>query len=326
MDFHPALLGTFIVVIILMLLLDLGIFNKKEHVVSTKEASIWTVVWIALSMLFSIFVYYDMGSESFYQYQSAYWIEKSLSIDNLFVFVLIFAQFKIPKIAQHKVLFYGILGALFFRAFFIFAGVELIAHTYLSPMNVFGFENVKFNVVLTIFGFFLLYAGVNSAIKKDDDNENFKDSIGARVVKRFFKVSNEFDGTKFFTVKNGIKYATPLFMALVIIEFSDLIFAVDSIPAIFSVSKDPIILYTSNIFAILGLRSLYFILASVIDKFRHLKYALAGILVFIGIKMIIEPFFEVHSVHSLIIIGTFLVVSILTSIIIPSKVDESIEK
>ena len=319
MDFHPALLGTFTVVILIMLLLDLGVFNKKEHVVTTKEASIWTVVWIALSMAFSAFIWFDMGPESFYQYQSAYWIEKSLSIDNLFVFVLIFAQFKIPKIAQHKVLFYGILGAVIFRAIFIFAGVELIAHTYLDPMSIFGLENVRFNVVLTIFGVFLLYAGINSAIKKEDDSENFKDSIGARLVKRFFKVSNEFDGTNFFTVKNGIKYATPLFMALVIIEFSDLLFAVDSIPAIFSVSKDPIILYTSNIFAILGLRSLYFILASVIDKFRHLKYALAGILVFIGVKMIIEPFYEVHSVHSLIIIGAFLFVSILTSIIIPSS-------
>lgn len=320
MDFHPLLLAVFAIVIVIMMLLDLGIFHKKDHVVSTKEASIWTIIWVSLSMGFSVVVWFNMGPEYFYQYQSAYWIEESLSIDNLFVFVLIFRQFKIPKALQHKVLFYGIVGAIIFRAIFIFAGVELVQATYLEPMRIFGQEQVKLNIVLTIFGIFLLIAGIRSLKgHQEEENENFKDSFGAKLVKRFFKVTNSFDGNKFFTVHNGIKYATPLFTALVIIEISDLVFAVDSVPAIFSVSKDPIILYTSNIFAIMGLRSLYFVLASFIDKFRHLHYGLAGILIFIGIKMIIEPFYEIHSVQSLIIIGSFLVLSILSSILIRDK-------
>lgn len=322
MDLHPALLVIFGVVIIVMMLLDLGVFHKKDHVVSTREALIWTIVWISLSMGFSAVVWHQMGVESFYEYQSAYWIEESLSVDNLFVFVLIFRQFKIPPEYQHRVLFFGIVGAIVFRAIFIFAGVELVQMTYLAPMTILGFENIKLNVVLLIFGIFLVFAGFKSLRSHDNKNEkeeNFKDSFGVRLVKRFVKLTNEFDGHKFFIVRNGVKYATPLFTALIIIEISDLIFAVDSVPAIFSVSKDPIILYTSNIFAILGLRSLYFVLASFIHKFRYLHYGLAGILIFIGLKMVLEPIFEVHSLHSLIVIATFLVVSILTSIFVPVR-------
>lgn len=320
MDFHPLLLAVFGIVIVVMMLLDLGVFHKKDHIVTTKEASIWTIIWISLSMGFSVVVWFNMGPEYFYQYQSAYWIEESLSIDNLFVFILIFRQFKIPKAYQHKVLFYGILGAIIFRAIFIFAGVELVEATYLKPRRIFGMDNVQLNVVLTIFGVFLLIAGFKSLKgHKEEDDENYKDSFGARLVKRFFKVTNTFDGSKFFTIQNGVKFATPLFTALVIIEISDLVFAVDSVPAIFSVSKDPIILYTSNIFAIMGLRSLYFVLASFIDKFRFLHYGLAGILMFIGTKMIIEPFYEIHSVQSLIVIGSFLLLSILASVFIKEK-------
>lgn len=323
MDIHPVLLGVFGVVIIFMLLLDLGVFNKKDHVISTKEATIWTIVWILLSMAFSVVVYYDMGQESFIQYQSAYWIEKSLSIDNLFVFLLVFTQFNIPKEYQHRVLFFGIIGAVLFRAIFIFLGIELINHTYMDPITLWGIEDVRFNFVLFIFGLFLLVSGIKTVLKKEEEEtENLKESWSVRLVNKFFKVTNEFDGHNFFTIKNGVRMATPLFLALVVIEFSDLIFAVDSIPAIFSISKDPIILYTSNIFAILGLRSMYFILSSVMDTFRHLKIALAFILMFIGFKMLVEPFHSVINITStlsLIIIGSLIALSIITSIIFKEK-------
>lgn len=322
MDLHPALLITFTIIIVVMMLLDLGVFNKKDHVISTKEAGIWTIVWIALSMLFSVFVYYDMGMEAFVQYQSAYWIEKSLSIDNLFVFLLVFNQFSIPKHLQHRVLFFGIIGAVIFRAIFILVGIELIHLTYLSPITIFGIENVRLNLVLMIFGLFLLISGVKALVKKQENSEqeNLKEGWSAKLVGRFFKITNEFDGHKFFTIKNGIKMATPLFVALIVIEFSDLIFAVDSIPAIFSISQDPIILYTSNIFAILGLRSMYFILSSIMDTFRHLKIALSFILMFIGTKMIIEPFhIEIDSLTSLLIICSILIFSVFTSIIFKEK-------
>lgn len=321
MDLHPALLVTFGVVIIVMMLLDLGVFHKEDHVVSTREALIWSVVWILLSMGFSAVVWQQMGVEYFYQYQSAYWIEKSLSVDNLFVFVLIFRQFKIPPEYQHRVLFYGIVGAIVFRAIFIFAGVELVEATYLAPRTILGFEDVRLNVVLLIFGVFLVFAGLKSlrSNEKKEQEENFKDSLGVRLVKRFVKITNEFDGHNFFTVRNGVKFATPLFTALIIIEISDLIFAVDSVPAIFSVSDNLTILFTSNIFAILGLRSLYFALASFIHKFRYLHFGLAGILIFIGLKMVMMPIFKVHSLHSLIVIGTFLILSVLSSIFIPVR-------
>jgi len=323
MDLHPALLTLFGIVVIIMLLLDLGVFNKKDHVISTKEATIWTVVWIALSMAFSAVVYFNMGKEEFLQYQSAYWIEKSLSIDNLFVFVLVFTQFGIPKEFQHRVLFFGIIGAVLFRAIFIFLGIELINMTYLAPRTIFGIEDVQFNFVLFIFGVFLLVSGIRSFFHKEDaEKEDLKESWSVRLVNKIFKISKDFDGHNFFTVKDGVKMATPLFLALVVIEFSDLIFAVDSIPAIFSISKDPIILYTSNIFAILGLRSMYFILSSVMDTFKHIKVALSFILVFIGFKMLVEPFHSVINITSslsLIVIGSLITISIITSLLIKDK-------
>src|SRR5688572_29954201 len=194
-----------------MLLLDLRVFNKKSHAVSNKEAITWSLVWISLSMAFSGIIYYYMGVEKFSQFQSAYWIEKALSVDNLFVFILVFGFFNVPKELHHKVLFWGIIGALLFRAIFIFAGVGLINLTYLPEMTVFG-HLVKINIVLLIFGLFLIYAGIKSGLARDDDDEekDFSKSPGARVIYRFFKVSKEFDGAKFFTVENGVKLATPL--------------------------------------------------------------------------------------------------------------------
>ena len=326
---HPLLIAGFAVIIVIMLLLDLGVFNKKGHVVTNKEAIIWSVVWISLSMIFSGVIYFsfgyengvNVGLEKFSQFQSAYWIEKALSVDNLFVFILVFSFFKVPKENQHKVLFWGILGALILRAFFIFAGVELIKLTYLPEMSIFG-RLVQINVVLTIFGIFLIYAGIKSwfAEEDEDDDKDFNKSAGAKFVHKLFKVSKSYDKDKFFTIENGIKVATPMLVVIGVIEFTDLLFAVDSIPAIFAIApNDPFILYTSNIFAILGLRSLYFILANFIHMFRLLKYGLAVILSFIGLKMVISPFYHIESSHSLIVVGGVLLLSVLASLAFPGK-------
>ena len=346
---HSGLITIFAISILIMLLLDLGILNKKSHAISNKEAAIWSVAWISLAMIFSGVIYFvfkeadgaKFALEKFSQFQSAYWIEKALSVDNLFVFILVFSFFKIPKEYQHKILFWGILGALLFRAIFIFLGVEMINRTYLPPFSIgdvhfvldqrtedfADFENLQFfrpNVILTLFGIFLIYAGIHSWNSKDDDEnaekKDLNESFGARFVRRFFKVSQEMDGGKFFTVKNGVKMATPLFTALVIIEFTDLIFAVDSIPAIFAIApNDPFILYTSNIFAILGLRSLYFLLANFMYMFSKLKYGLAIILSFIGVKMLIAPIVHISSIVSLSIVVGVLLLSVAVSLAFPEK-------
>jgi tellurite resistance protein TerC len=326
---HPWIIVAFSVIVIFMLLLDLGIFNKKSHAVSNKEAAIWSLVWIGISMLFSVFIYImtseTAGLEKFAQFQSAYWIEKALSVDNLFVFILVFGFFNVPKEYHHKVLFWGIIGALVMRAIFIFTGVGLINLTYLNSML--GWFNVKplaynINIVLTLFGLFLIYAGIKSwfADEDDDDEKDFSKSAGAKFIYRFFKVSKEFDKDKFFTIENGIKLATPLLVVVGVIEFTDLLFAVDSIPAIFAIApNDPFILYTSNIFAILGLRSLYFLLANFIHMFSRLKYGLAIILAFIGIKMVISPFYHISSPLSLAVVGGVLILSVVASVVFPVK-------
>lgn len=325
---HPVIIAAFSVVVIFMLLLDLGIFNKKSHVVSNKEAAIWSLIWISISMLFSVLIYAitneTAGIEKFAQFQSAYWIEKALSVDNLFVFILVFGFFNVPREYHHKVLFWGILGALVMRAIFIFSGVGLINLTYLPVISVFG-KMVSINAVLTLFGAFLVYAGIKSWFTDDDDDDekDFSRSPGAKFIYKLFKVSKEFDKDKFFTIENGIKLATPLLVVLGVIEFTDLLFAVDSIPAIFAIAPDdPFILYTSNIFAILGLRSLYFLLANFIHMFSRLKYGLAIILSFIGLKMIIAPFFHISSPLSLMVVGGVLILSILASVFFPIKQDK----
>ena len=329
---HPWLIGGFAIAVVIMLLLDLGVFNKKSHTISNKEALTWSIVWITLSMVFSGIVYFVLDkphgiTDNFSKYQAAYWIEKALSVDNLFVFILVFKFFKIPKEYQHKVLFWGILGALFFRAIFIFAGVQLIKVTYITlpflGINPETGDTRQLNVVLFIFGIFLIIAGIKSALpEKEGDEENMSKNIGVRLVHKFFKVSTDFDGDKFFTVQNGIKMVTPLFVALAVIEITDLVFAVDSIPAIFAIAPDdPFILYTSNIFAILGLRSLYFLLANSMDMFSKLHYGLAVILVFIGTKMLIMPFYHFQSTVSLAIIGGVLSISIIASLMYKPKND-----
>ena len=327
---HPWLIGGFAIAVVIMLLLDLGVFNKKTHTISNKEALNWTLVWIGLSMVFSGVIYFVLDkpygiTENFSKYQAAYWIEKALSVDNLFVFILVFKSFKIPKDYQHNVLFWGILGALFFRAIFIFAGVELIKLTYVT-LPFLGIDPAtgdprQLNVILFVFGIFLIVAGIKSGMpSKEEEDQDLSKNLGVRLVHKFFKVSPNFDGDKFFTVQNGVKMVTPLFVALAVIEITDLVFAVDSIPAIFAIAPDdPFILYTSNIFAILGLRSMYFLLANSMDLFSKLHYGLALILTFIGVKMIIMPYYHFPSTISLGIIGGVLLITIIWSLIANKK-------
>ena len=243
------------------------------------------------------------------------------------MFILVFGFFNVPKENHHKVLFWGIIGALALRAVFIFSGVALINLTYLPEMELLG-HNVRINILLTIFGLFLVYAGIKSGFAEDDDDEekDFSKSPGARVVHKLFNVSKNYDKDNFFTFENGKKLATPLLVVVGVIEFTDLLFAVDSIPAIFAIAPDdPFILYTSNIFAILGLRALYFLLANFIHLFSKLKYGLAIILSFIGVKMVISPFFHIESMHSLIVVGGVLVLSVLASVLFPEKEKEETE-
>jgi len=253
-----------------MLALDLGVFHRKEHKVTFKEAISWSLVWIALALIFNGWIYYDQGKDKALEFLTGYLIEKSLSVDNIFVFVLLFSFFKVPEQYRHKVLFWGVLGALIMRAGFIAAGAVLIE---------------KFHWIIYVFGAFLVFTGYKMLKKKTEDMHPENNPLVRWFVKRG-KVTSDYHGNKFFVHINGQKLATPLFLCLLSVEFTDLIFAVDSIPAIFAITKDPFIVYTSNVFAILGLRSLYFALEGIITRFPYLRYGLALILIFIGLKML----------------------------------------
>lgn len=341
---HPLSIGIFAIVIAFMLFLDLGVFNKKSHSITNKEAVTWSLIWISLSMIFSGVIYWIFSADSqaialekFSQFQSAYWIEKALSVDNLFVFIVVFGYFKVSAQNQHKVLFYGILGALIMRAVFIFSGVGLIKLTYLNKiMSYFGGSPFKYdiNIVMTLFGLFLVYAGIKTlreALSGDNEDEtDYSQTAGAKLINRIFKgrVTEDYVDDRFVVKKayerNGVvtmlRYATPLLVVVGVIEFTDLLFAVDSIPAIFAIApNDPFILYTSNIFAILGLRSLYFLLANFIHMFKYLPYGLSVILAFIGVKMLIAPIYHIESVHSLLLVVGILAISIIASMLNPSK-------
>jgi tellurite resistance protein TerC len=294
----------FVGFVLAMLSLDLGVFHRTPHEVRPKEAAIWTGVWVALAMLFAAGLFAIYGHRVGLTFLTGYVIEESLSVDNIFVIVLIFDYFRVPRICQHRVLFYGIVGALLMRGLFIGLGAVLIA---------------QFHWILYIFGAMLVITGVRMAFRADDEF-NGDDNAVVRLVRRFVPISQSFHGKHFFTVEAGQRVATPLLLVLVLVEVTDLIFAVDSIPAIFGVTQDPFIVFTSNIFAILGLRSLYFLLAAVVDRFYLLKYGLALILTFVGVKMLTERFFELDIVLSLVIILGILVVSIVASMIWPRRV------
>ena len=333
---NPIIVIIFSIVILIMFILDLGILNKRSKPISNKEAITWTSIWISLSMLFSGLIWWQAGFEKFTQFQSAYWIEQALSVDNLFVFILIFSFFKIEGLIQQKVLLWGIIGAIIFRGIFIFTGVELINRSYLPAFDFAGFhflndhdsaidyESNTFlrpNVLITLFGVFLIYAGIKSGKKSQSEmKKNYENSLLARVLIRLFRISPKFDGAKFFSRIDGKLVATKLFLVLLIIETTDLIFAVDSIPAIFSIApNDPFILYSSNIFAILGLRSMYFLLSNSLNLFSKLKYGLAIILTFIGFKMLLTPVLHISSSFSLAVVFSVLLVSIAASFIMAKK-------
>lgn len=268
---------SFIAFIMFVLALDLGVFHKKSHTVSFKEAIMWSLVWIALAMAFNVVILYWRGQEDFMLFLSGYVIEKSLSVDNLFVFLLIFSYFKVPNEYQHKILFYGILGALIMRAAFIGAGIAIIR---------------QFAWVIYIFGGFLILTGLKMLKPSSEEPDLEKNKIIV-WAKKIFPTSHQLDGDKFFTVQNGKRMVTPLFITLIFVEISDVVFAIDSIPAIIGITDDPFLVFTSNVFAILGLRSLYFALKGFADIFEYLKYGLAIILMFIGTKMCISGHYHV---------------------------------
>lgn len=294
----------FHVFVFLMLALDLGVFHKKAHKIPVKEAVIWTFLWITLAMLFCLFIFLDFGETKALEFLTGYVIEYSLSVDNIFVFILIFSYFAVEDRYQHRVLFWGILGALIMRAIFIFAGVALIN---------------RFHWIVIIFGGFLVYTGIHMLFQKDTAVDPEKNAI-VKFFRKFLPVSGSYHGDNLFIRLDRKLYATPLFLVLLIIESSDLLFAVDSIPAILAISQDTFIVYTSNIFAILGLRSLYFAIAGIMGYFRYLKVGLAFVLTFVGMKMLLAYFnFEIHIVLSLFVIVSILLISILASVIIKKK-------
>jgi len=293
--------------IFFMLALDLGVFHKKTHKVPVKEAVIWSAVWVTLALLFNVFIYFQFGPTKALEFLTGYVIEYSLSVDNIFVFILIFSYFAVKEQYQHKVLFWGIMGALVMRGIFIFAGVALIN---------------RFHWIVIIFGGFLVFTGIRMLFQRETAVDPEKNAI-VRFARKFLPVTKTFHEDKLFIRQNRKYYATPLFIVLLIIESSDLIFAVDSIPAILAISQDTFIVYTSNIFAILGLRSLYFAVSGIMNLFRYLKVGLAFVLTFVGLKMLLAYFnFEIPIVISLVIIISILVVSILTSLLIKPAVKE----
>lgn len=313
----------FILFVLIVLALDLGVFHKKAHEVSFKEASIWTTIWISVALIFNYLFYlyakYQFSNHERYisipgfdpdaqakttalEFLTGFVVEKSLAIDNIFVFAVVFAYFGIPKIYQHRVLFWGILGALFFRAIFIAMGSILMQYHWLV---------IFFGALLLLTGIKMFFAGTKP--------QNLENNFLIRQLKKIFRVHPHIEGQNFFIKKNGLTYVTPLFLALVFLELSDIIFAVDSVPAIFALTKEPLIVFTSNIFAILGLRSMYFMLAGVMDKFAFIKYGLASVLIFVGLKMVWlnEAFGGKFPINwSLIIIAVLIGSSIVASIII----------
>ncbi|MEE9935357.1 MAG: TerC family protein [Deltaproteobacteria bacterium] len=293
----------FTVFILAMLALDLGVFNRKTHVITMKEAMLWTAFWVSLALAFGAGVYFFYGHGKAMEFFAGYLIEYSLSIDNLFVFMLIFRFFNVPQAYEHKALFWGILMALVTRAVFIFAGVALIT---------------TFHWVMYIFGAFLVFTGVKMALNKQTEVHPEK-NVAIRLLRFFIPVTRRFAGAKFFVVRRGVRYATPMLAVLLALETTDILFAIDSIPAVLAISKDPFIVYTSNVFAILGLRSLFFAISGLMKLFHLLHYGLAAILTFVGVKMLIEDFYHVPVGVSLLVIASLLAVAIVSSVIWPEK-------
>lgn len=309
----------FVACILVFLALDLGVFNKENHVIKTKEASVWTAIWVTVALSFSGVIYWlfsaglvdnptDLSpNNAVLKYVTGYLIELSLSVDNVFVIAVIFSSFKIPPIYQHRVLFWGILGAIVFRALMIFFGVALIT---------------RFDWIIYVFGVFLLYTAFKM-LKGDDDGEfDPKNSFVFRQLKKIYPITGTIQGDEFFVRRMGIKAATPLFVALIVIELTDILFALDSIPAILAITADPFLVFSSNILAIMGLRSMYFLISRMLAKFRFINYSLVVILAFVGLKMLFS-----HQVHlpewvSLTVISVSLIAGVVASLAIPERTEE----
>jgi tellurite resistance protein TerC len=290
--------------VLAMLAIDLGVFHRKSHTVGFREALGWTIAWITLALCFNLGVWHYAGSAKALEFFTGYVIEYSLSADNVFVFALLFSYFAVPAKYQHKVLFWGILGALVMRFAMIGLGAALIA---------------KFSWILYVFGAFLIVTGLKMILKREEEIHPERNPL-VRLFKRFMPVTSDFRGDRFFVRENGVRLATPLFVVLLLVEFTDVIFAVDSIPAIFAVTTDPFIVYTSNVFAILGLRSLYFALAGVMDKFHYLKTGLGVVLTFVGVKMLLgHTAYKIDTLVSLGVIVTILTAAVAASLLWPKK-------
>lgn len=303
MQYELYMWGGFAVFVVFMLALDLGVFNRKSHVIGFKESMGWTIMWVTLAMAFNGVVYYVMGPKPALDYFTGYILEKSLSVDNLFVILMVFSYFQVEAKYQHRVLFWGILGAVVMRGIFIAAGVTLIQ---------------MFHWVLYIFGAFLVFTGVRMYFHKEGDIDMEK-NLAMRLCSRFLPVVNNHHGHSFFVKSEGKYHVTPLFIALIVIETSDVIFALDSIPAILAITYDPFIVFSSNVMAILGLRSLFFALSGVMGMFHYLHYGLAAILVFLGVKMLGEEFYDFPITWALGVIALILGTSIVASLAMPKK-------
>lgn len=286
-----------------MLALDLGVFHRNAHKVGFKESLVWTCAWILLALCFNVGIYWWAGSEPALEFLTGYLIEKSLSVDNIFVILMIFTFFHVPEKYQHKILFWGILGALAMRAGFIMSGVALIQ---------------KYHWVIFVFGGFLVFSGIKMALPKKEEISLDKNLV-LICMRKIMPFTSSHEGSKFFIVREGKRYATPLFAALLMVEATDLIFAVDSIPAILAISDDPFIVYTSNVFAILGLRSLYFAVAGLVVLFHHLKYGLSAILVFVGAKMLLADVYKIPTAIALGAVLGILMLSVFASVLFPKK-------
>jgi tellurite resistance protein TerC len=295
----PLSWAGFIVFVLAMLVVDLGVFHRQAHEVSLKEAGIWSAVWVALAGVFNVGVYLRFGPERALEFTTGYLIEKALAVDNIFVFVVLFSAFAIPAIYQHRILFWGVLGALAMRAAFILVGGAFVQ---------------RFHWAIYVFGALLAVTGIKLLVQRNQELHPERNPL-VRAFQKLFPVTHELEGGKFTVLKSGKRYATPLLLALVAVEVTDLIFAVDSIPAIFAITTDPFIVFTSNIFAILGLRSLYFLLASVITKFVYLKVGLSVVLIFVGGKMLLSDLYQLPILASLAIIAGVLGLSILASLV-----------
>jgi tellurite resistance protein TerC len=297
--------GIFNLFVVGMLALDLGIFHRKAHEVRIREALFWSTFWIVLSLFFNLGVYFWAGSEKALEFLTGYLLEKSLSVDNIFVFVMIFTYFRVPYVHQHKVLFWGILGALVMRALFIGVGITLIQ---------------KFHWVIYIMGGFLILTGIKMATQKGEQINPERNPV-LRLIRRFMRVTENYEGGRFFVRRSGQIFATPLFIVVLVVETTDVIFAVDSIPAILAITLDPFIVYTSNVFAILGLRALYFALAGVVRLFHYLPYGLSLILVFVGIKMLLVDIYKIPIGIALGAVAAVIAISVIASILYPPKTE-----